>query len=59
MWVPDEMRERYEVRALEVPVQMSSGSGAGSRLEAVARYTRLRRFEVTIDEKARLPDRRP
>ncbi|HYN04640.1 MAG TPA: VWA domain-containing protein [Vicinamibacteria bacterium] len=59
MWVPDEMRETYEIQALEVPVRMRSGSGAGSRLETVARYTRLRRFEVTTDEKARLPDRRP
>jgi hypothetical protein len=57
MWVPDEMTERYEVRG-------GGGKGgsfayglqaAGSLLEAVARYSRMRRFEVTTDEKTRVP----
>jgi VWFA-related protein len=58
MWVPDEMKESYEIHTLAAPVQMTSHSGV-SRLEAAARYTRLRRFEVTTEEKVRLPDPEP
>lgn len=59
MWVPDEMKERYEVDS-------GGGTGAfafgvsgctGCYTEAVARYTRVRRFRVTTDEKARVPER--
>jgi hypothetical protein len=59
MWVPDEMKERYEIDS-------GGGTGAfafgvsgctGCYTEAVARYTRVRRFEVTTDEKARVPQR--
>lgn len=59
MWVPDEMKERYEVDS-------GGGTGAfafgvsgctGCYTEAVARYTRVRRFRVTTDEKARAPER--
>jgi VWFA-related protein len=57
MWVPEEMKESYEIQSIAVPVQMTSVSGV-SRLEAVARYTGLRRFEVTTHEKARLPEPR-
>lgn len=57
MWVPDEMKERYEIRASTGTGSFSYGpQGGGSLLETVARYTRLRRFEVTTDERARLPE---
>jgi VWFA-related protein len=36
MWVPSEMREVYE--------------GGGRRLECVATYSKIRRFQVTVDE---------
>jgi hypothetical protein len=45
MWVPAEMKEKYE------------GGGFGSGTDAVARYSRFRKFEVTTEEKARLPER--
>jgi VWFA-related protein len=45
MWVPAEMKEKYE------------GGGFGAGTDAVARYSRFRKFEVTVEEKARLPER--
>ncbi len=45
MWVPAEMKEKYE------------GGGFGAGTDAVARYSRFRKFEVTIEEKARVPER--
>ena len=57
MWVPDEMKENYEIRSSTGTGSFAYGpQGAGSRLEAVARYSRMRRFEVTTDEKARVPE---
>jgi hypothetical protein len=44
MWVPAEMKEKYE------------GGGFGAGTDAVARYSRFRKFEVTVEEKARLPE---
>jgi hypothetical protein len=56
MWVPDEMKENYAIRSSTGTGSFAYGpQGAGSWLEAVARYSRMRRFEVTTDEKARVP----
>jgi hypothetical protein len=44
MWVPAEMKERYE------------GGGFGQGTDAVARYSRFRKFQVTVEEgDVRLP----
>jgi len=44
VWVPVEMKERYE------------GGGFGDGTDAVARYTRFRKFQVTVEEgDVRLP----
>ncbi|HXY42231.1 MAG TPA: hypothetical protein VEQ10_21320 [Vicinamibacteria bacterium] len=51
MWVPVEMRERYQ----DLP-----GGGFpvfGSPTEAVARYSSFRRFSVATQETARVPQR--
>jgi hypothetical protein len=50
MWVPWEMREEYQ-----------DNPGAAVRLfgvstDATARYSNFRRFGVTVDEEARLPE---
>ncbi|HXY41455.1 MAG TPA: VWA domain-containing protein [Vicinamibacteria bacterium] len=45
MWVPVEMKERYQ------------GSGFGAGTEAVARYSRFRKFQVTTEEKVRVPEK--
>jgi VWFA-related protein len=58
MWVPEEMKERYEVRASRGTGAFSYGlRGGGGVLEAVARYSHMRRFEVTTEETVRLPKR--
>jgi VWFA-related protein len=51
MWVPSEMRERYnDLRGTPMPVFHSQS-------EATARYSNFRKFTVTIeDEQARLPE---
>lgn len=52
MWVPEEMTERYEIAGPSVPVSMAS-SWNEFVLDTIARYTNLRRFQVTTDEAAR------
>jgi hypothetical protein len=54
LWVPSEMRERYEdLPGTPMPVFRSPS-------EATARYSNFRKFTVTIeDEKARLPEDPP
>jgi hypothetical protein len=56
MWVPEEMKENYEIRNSTGTRSFAYGpQGAGSRLETVARYSRMRRFEVTTDETVAAP----
>ena len=44
LFVPAEMRERYDIRGDAI-------SGAGSQVEGTATYSNFRRFTVTVDEK--------
>jgi len=53
MWVPDEMHETYDIGFPGLPTSMGS-SRTSEKLETVARYTNVRRFQVTTDEKARV-----
>jgi VWFA-related protein len=58
MWVPEEMKEFYSVGGGSPALRGMPRSQLcnGCYTEAVARYRRMRRFLVTIEENARLPN---
>lgn len=57
MWVPEEMKEHYELTGRNIPVSIAYGNKFV--LDAVARYTNLRRFRVTTDEAVKTADPKP
>jgi hypothetical protein len=58
MWVPEEMKEHYEFTGPNIPVSIAS-HGNVFVLDAIARYTNLRRFHVTTDETVATPQPAP
>ena len=58
MWVPEEMKEHYELSGPNIPYSIAS-HGNEFVLDAIARYTNVRRFHVTTDETVRAPEPAP
>ncbi|MFN8095588.1 MAG: VWA domain-containing protein [Vicinamibacteria bacterium] len=58
MWVPEEMKEHYVLTGPNIPVSIAS-HGNEFVLDAIARYTNLRRFQVTTDEAVTTPEAAP